>query len=242
MIRRDLLQAHGAKARLKRALQASLELLYPPRCAGCGRVDADWCETCQRELDRSLFDVQPRPLPPLTAIAATGTHEGKLQDAIHALKYEGALATAAPLGERLVQALNALEWQVDVILPVPLHTKRQHERGMNQAEKLAIYVAETLNITYNPTILHRWRDTPPQVGMNRQQRQANVRGAFSASAAISGRVLLVDDVFTTGATLQACAHAALEAGATLVYGLTVSAARSPMDRRSKNDGHQHSGT
>lgn len=230
MIQRDLLQAHGAKARLKRALQASLELLFPPRCAGCGRVDADWCETCQRELDRSLFDLRSQPLPPLAAIASTGIHEGKLQAAIHGLKYAGALSTAAPLAERLVRALDTLGWQVDVIMPVPLHQRRQNERGMNQAEKLSFFVAERLNITYNATTLHRLRDTPPQVGLNRQQRQANVRGAFSASAPISGVVLLVDDVFTTGATLQACAHAVREAGAAQVYGLTVSAARSPLNK------------
>lgn len=242
MIRRDLLQARGAKARLQRAIEVSLELLYPPRCAGCGRVDADWCATCQHELDSSLFDLHTSQLPPLKAIAATGIHEGKLQEAVHALKYAGAISVAAPLAERLLTALETLQWQVDVIMPVPLHKNRQDERGMNQAEKLAIFVAKALNIPYNASTLQRWRDTPPQVGLNRQQRQANVRDAFRASAPISGSVLLIDDVFTTGATLQACAHAAREAGAILVYGLTVSAARSPMDKGVMRNGDQHTGS
>ncbi len=230
MIRRDLLQALGAKARFRRAVQASLDLLYPPRCAGCGRVDADWCPKCQTELDRTPFDLKQGRLPPLTAIASTGTHEGKLQDAVHALKYEQVTALALPLAARLVTALDALNWQIDTIMPVPLHARRQHERGMNQAELIAKTLAETLQIAYNADSILRWRDTPPQVGLSRAERQANVRDAFKATAAISGTVLLVDDVFTTGATLQACAHAARQAGATIVYGLTISAARSPMDK------------
>ena len=85
---------------------------------------------------------------------------------------------------------------------------------------------QVLGIPCDPTALLRWRDTPPQVGLNREQRQANVQGAFQANTPLSGTVLLIDDVFTTGATLQACALAAYEAGAGAIYALTVSAARS----------------
>lgn len=87
-------------------------------------------------------------------------------------------------------------------------------------------MAQVLSISCDPSALLRWRDTPPQVGLNREQRQVNVRGAFRATTALRGSVLLLDDVFTTGATLQDCARAAYEAGADVVYGLTVTAARS----------------
>ncbi|MEP7291855.1 MAG: ComF family protein [Chloroflexota bacterium] len=226
MIHRDPRHAQGTPL-LKRVIQSSLDLIYPPRCAGCGRIDSRWCDRCQQELEQVAFDLRRGRLPPLEAVAATGIHEGKLQQAIHALKYVGAHDLAAPLGERLTAALNALHWQIDTIIPVPLHSTRQRERGANQSQQLAEYVAEALRLPCTHQALTRWRDTPPQVGLNREQRQTNVRGAFRATTNLSGSILLLDDVFTTGATLQACAQAARDAGASAVYGLTISVARSP---------------
>jgi len=230
LIRRDPRHAPVKQARIQRAFQFALDLLYPPRCAGCGRVDARWCVNCQQALNSVPFDLRGGKAAPLKSFAATGIHEGKLQDAVHALKYSGTHELAAPLGERLVLALTTLGWQIDVILPVPLHSTRQRERGANQAELLSNHVALRLNLPYSHDTLTRWRDTPPQVGLNREQRLENVRDAFRANRQLSGAVLLIDDVFTTGATLRACAQAAREAGATAVYGLTVSAARSPITR------------
>jgi ComF family protein len=163
-------------------------------------------------------------MPPLLSISATGIHGGKLQEAVHALKYANARQLTIPLGNRLLKSLDALRWQIDAVIPVPLHEARQRERGYNQARLLAEYVAQARGIAYQPNAIERWRNTPPQVGRNRAQRQANVHGAFRAVAPLAGSVLLVDDVFTTGATLQACALAAREAGASEVYALTVSAA------------------
>ena len=226
MTDRDPGIAQGMSARFARALQIGIELLFPPRCAGCRRVDTVWCAVCQKELDQVAVDVHRVRLPPFVSLASTGIHEGKLQDAVHALKYSGATSLAAPLGERLISTLTTLQWTFDTIIPVPLHSTRQRERGYNQSQQLGDYVAQVLGIPCDPSAILRWRDTPPQVGQNREQRQANVRGAFRAIRALDGSVLLVDDVFTTGATLQACASAALEAGAAAVYGLTVTAARS----------------
>jgi ComF family protein len=177
------------------------------------------------ELQASPLDLHRLRLPPLQFLAATGIHEGKLQQAVHALKYERAHELAAPLGDRLISALASLGWTIDILIPVPLHTARQQERGYNQSQQLGGYMAQVLGIPCDSMALLRWRDTPPQVGLNRAQRQANVRGAFRSQARISGSVLLIDDVFTTGATMQDCARAAYQAGATAVYGLTVTAAR-----------------
>jgi ComF family protein len=165
-------------------------------------------------------------LSPDFFIASTGIHEGKLQQAVHALKYTGARELTAPLGDRLIAALAVLNWTIDTIIPVPLHTSRLRERGYNQSEQLGAYMAQVLGIPCDPSALLRWRDTPPQVGLNREQRQANVRGAFRATTTLAGSVLLIDDVFTTGATMQDCARAAYEAGAQKLYGITVTAARS----------------
>lgn len=215
----------GTPGSLMRLIAGGLDLLYPPRCAGCGRVDTRWCARCADALAAEALAVQQQRLPPLRGLAATGVHAGKLQQAVHALKYAGALELTAPLGSRLVAALTALQWTIDIIIPVPLHTARQRERGYNQAQQLGDHVAQVLGISCDPSALLRWRDTPPQVGLNRAQRQANMHGAFKPLGSLSGTVLLIDDVFTTGATLQACARAAREAGAHAVYGLTVTAAR-----------------
>jgi ComF family protein len=189
-------------------------------------VDTRWCATCFDELSLAAVTPHRIQLSPDFLIVATGIHEGKLQQAVHALKYTGAHELAAPLGDRLVATLQTLNWTIDTIIPVPLHTSRERERGYNQSQQLGAYMAQVLGIPCDPSALLRWRDTPPQVGLNREQRQANVRGAFRATTALNGSVLLIDDVFTTGATLQDCARAAYEAGATTVFGMTVTAARS----------------
>lgn len=226
MTNRDPLREPGEKLSFARLLSLGIDLLYPPRCAGCGRVGTAWCERCQDALNQTAVDLKRVRLSPDFIIAATGIHEGKLQQAVHALKYTRALDLAAPLGDRLIYALSALNWTIDTIIPVPLHTARQRARGYNQSQQLGAYMAQVLSISCDPSALLRWRDTPPQVGLNREQRQVNVRGAFRATTALRGTVLLVDDVFTTGATLQDCARAAYVAGAHRVYGLTVTAARS----------------
>ena len=223
---RDPPNVPESRSTFARIIAMGIDLLYPPRCAGCGRVGTRWCDGCQDELSRQPLDVRRiRPTSDFI-IATTGIHEGKLQHAVHALKYAGARDLAAPLGNRLIAALDVLNWTFDTIIPVPLHTARQRARGYNQSQQLGAYMAQVLGISCDPSALLRWRDTPPQVGLNREQRRANVRGAFRATTALTGSVLLVDDVFTTGATLQDCARAAYEAGANVVYGLTVTAARS----------------
>ncbi len=212
---------------LRRSINAGIDLLFPPRCAGCGRVDARWCTTCQQALDTLPLQIHQAALPPLARSAATGLHEGKLQQAVHALKYEGVVALAEPLSARMIAGLRVLNWKFNLIVPVPLHASRQRWRRYNQAHLLGDALEHALNIPCEPEALERLRATPPQVGLSRSERQSNVEGAFAADPTrVAGAVvLLVDDVFTTGATLQACARATLEAGAQAVYSLTVTAAR-----------------
>jgi ComF family protein len=222
-VRRGLLSSGG---QARRWLDAALDLIFPPRCILCGKLDTRWCARCQRALDLIPLATEIRDCQPLEGVAYTALHGGKLQQAIHALKYEGAALLAEPLGKRLAARLETLQWTFDMIVPVPLYRSRELWRGYNQAKLLAQAAAAHVMMPYDLTALSRQRETTSQVGLNGAQRRANVQDAFHGDAAIlSGRaILLIDDVFTTGATLGACAQAALNAGAHAVYGLTVTSA------------------
>lgn len=217
----------ASNASVRRLLSLALDLLYPPLCAGCGRIDVRWCARCQQALDSIPLQAETVPHLPLSDAAATGSHEGLLQSAVWALKFDNNRDMAIPLGDRLAQQLGRLTWQPDMIVPVPLHPARMAERGYNQSQLLAERMAAQVSLPCIPGALARLRQTQSQVGLNQQQRQSNMEGAFSAeSEFVTGHtVLLIDDVYTTGATLAACAEAALNAGAHVVYGLTVTAAR-----------------
>jgi ComF family protein len=158
----------------------------------------------------------------ITRIQSAAWHEGTLRDAIHGLKYGRRSDVALPLAVLLKDKLSDSGARIDVITSVPLHPKRFRERGYNQAELLARQLARMTDTLYFTT-LTRTRATADQIGLDGTQRRANVAGAFAADAShVCGKnVLLVDDVCTTGATLDACAVALFVAGASAVYGLTV---------------------
>lgn len=208
--------------------QGLLDLVFPPCCVHCGRVDHRYCPSCREQLTQWPLHVQHSTMQPLQAIASTGLHEDVLQSAIQALKYHHTPDIAWPLGERLAAALADQNWSIDIIVPVPLHTERLRERGYNQANELAHALATASGIPHFPQALHKQRHTRSQVELSREERLQNVREAFTVQQqeAVRGKtVLLVDDVKTTGATLAACAHSLLAADAQAVYGLTVSAAQ-----------------
>lgn len=207
--------------------EVSVDLLFPPRCAGCGRVDWVWCENCQEKLDEVVFPSRVQPLSPLAGIAATGVHEGIIREAVQGLKYGQAKAVAQPLGERLTTQYVRQNWTIDIIVPVPLHMSRLAERGYNQAQLLSEVLTKEAALPCAPEAVSRQRNTQSQVTLNAMERQTNLLDAFQANPQIvsTKHVLLIDDVYTTGATLSACAQAILEAGAQAVYGLTVTVAR-----------------
>jgi ComF family protein len=153
--------------------------------------------------------------------------EGALREALHQLKYRGHTALAEPLGN-----LMAVYWMqhtipADVVVPVPLHAARLRERGYNQAALLARAMAQRIGLPLDERTLVRERATAPQVDLDARQRKENVHDAFRCSdRTLAGRqVLLVDDVCTTGATLEACAVALYEGGARGVQALTLARAR-----------------
>jgi len=146
---------------------------------------------------------------------------------IHALKYAGNTRLAEPLGHLLAQAYISYGMQADVIIPVPLHNERQQQRGYNHAYLLAEICAAQIGIPLRDDMLIRHRATLAQVDLKAGERQQNVVGAFActppfATGALFGRrILLIDDVSTTGATLEACAAPLFSAGASAVWGLVL---------------------
>lgn len=204
-----------------------LDLLFPPRCAGCGRGGQWFCQQCRAE----IMPV-PSGLPAPGSLAGlwiAGFYVHPLDQAIRALKYRGKRRMAEPLGLLLAETYRRearLRLPPDALLPVPLHRLRLAERGYNQSALLARVVSRELGLPLVEDALSRVRNTPHQVGLaGRQTRRKNVAGAFACRPGhplVEGRrVVLLDDVCTTGATLAACAEALLAAGACEVWGLAL---------------------
>lgn len=192
--------------------QGLLDLFFPDRCVICGSVGNLFCGKCAAQL-RSY----PAETPPAGLDGATvGWHyEGGLRKAIHRLKYvRGGRRIAAPLADLLALRLVAEPQPADALIGVPLHGVRLAERGFNQAHELALGLGRRSGLPVLSRGLERGRDTGHQAGLNYQERQTNIAGAFvwRSNCRPPARVLLVDDVLTTGATLVACAEALRAAG------------------------------
>ena len=188
-----------------------LDLVFPPRCGGCGRYGAAWCPTCAD----GLRPVSASTLAGIPLVAA-GRLEGPLQQAIHTYKYRPRPQLASVLAQPLRRAIVAAELSLPALTFVPLHPRRRRERGFNQAERLAGELSSALGL---PLLsgLTRVRATPAQVGLSQAERRANLEGAFqwTATQPPPQGLGLVDDVCTTGATLTAAAQAVAEAGGSI---------------------------
>lgn len=214
-----------------------LSLLWPEahRCSWCGGLlgqesgDGDGgpnrataampptlsqlCPSCRQAIERG--PVRGPARWPVTAVVAVAPYGEGLAAAIQALKYRRRRGLAASLGEALAAAAHAALPQGGLLVPVPLHPSRFRERGFNQSELLGREVARRLGWPLERRRLRRTRPTRSQAKLGRLEREANLRGAFSTEPgwAAPEHVILVDDVYTTGATTSACAAALAVAGA-----------------------------
>lgn len=203
-----------------------VDLVFPPACGNCGRVDFKFCAECRRLLGGVPVNAECKQVANLSGVCATGLHAGILQVALQSFKYEGARELASALAGRLITVLNRLAWSIDMIVPVPLYADRLQERGYNQALLLSGHVARALSAPCRPSALRRIRETSPQARLSQGDRRLNVKGAFDAGESMEGQsVLLIDDVVTTGSTLSECAAALRAAEARCIYAIAVSHAQ-----------------
>ena len=230
----------------QKSSQFLLDFLWPPHCVNCRAINSWLCQNCFSQIPFLNTSICKRcgipvgaasgsPCPECEANswqsidgmrAASRFSDNPIRPAIHFLKYHNHRAITAILGKILVDAYRRYHLNVEVIVPVPLHPSRLRERGYNQSELLAREVGAVLNLTVNTDGLQRTRKTKPQVELSIDERRQNVVNAFACdNQKLAGQqVLLIDDVCTTGSTLDACAAALKKSGVVSVWGLTLARA------------------
>ena len=223
---------------LSKLARSALDLVFPIHCSGCGREGDIICRQCIESLER----VGTPRCNTCSAPGVDGTcrwclqyprgfeslrspyqFEGPIRDAIHALKYRGVRAAAETLGWMMSEYLENNPVPADVLVPVPLHSRRLRSRGYNQSALLAREISKRTLLPVVGGSLVRTRNSRPQVDVaSREERRANVAGNFACDVGVSGlAVLLIDDVATTGSTLSECAYVLKDAGASAVHALTL---------------------
>ena len=205
---------------------ASFQPIPQPFCETCGRPLPG---LTMRELERNLCPVCRDRTYAFECARSFAVYKGALVRAILLLKFEQVEALGSWFAGRLAEIAlgEGKAMAADVVVPVPLHRERERERGYNQAAQLSKSLAKRLRLPHHSALLMRTRARPNKRILTLEERWQSVRGAFATrpgSQVDNLRVLLVDDVFTTGATLDACARALREAGAKSVIGLTVARA------------------
>ncbi len=221
---------------------AGIDLVFPSRCAGCGQYGSVWCEGCHQSLLKITKPIcytcgssTGKPVrhcqhcgdyPEGLQVRSYARYQGPLLKAILFLKYRPNRDLAFTMAAWLLDICSQARMPPSLVVPVPLGRRRLQSRGYNQAGMIAEALAELLGLEFRENAIRRIRETSSQVGLDHRARYLNVENAFSATADCVNdqRILLVDDLVTTGSTLSACAIALLDAGASKVVGLAVARA------------------
>jgi ComF family protein len=231
---------------LQKINQNLLDLLLPPRCVHCKASNSWFCNNCVAQTAFISTKVCHRcgtpiatefspcnqcAVNPLHAIdgirSASFFDNNPIRSAIHALKYNNHKAVAQPLAKILANTVRQYNLIADEIVPIPLHPSRQKERGYNQSELLAQHLGQILALPVNTTTLKRIKKTETQMTLGALARKTNVKNAFDCNnnQLTHKHLLLIDDVCTTGSTLDACAETLKAHGTVSVWGLTLAKAQ-----------------
>lgn len=224
-------------------LWRAVDLLYPPRCAGCDASGSRWCHKCNDNTQRMTTNICEQcgdlvsPANRLCQrclegnrqfekLRSWGLYQGALRKAIHRFKFDGDQSLAETFSHPMVDMLARQTWSIELITAAPLHRHNRHRRGFNQAGSLAYALSLLANLPYERDALNWKKEVISQVGLTREEREANVDHAIEAkTSSVNEKIILVvDDITTTGATIDECARACRQAGAVKVYGLTLARA------------------
>ena len=218
----------------------ALDLLFPQWCVGCGKEGCFICHPCRQSLPRIMPPLCPRCGRPqssgilcpgcvswqakIDGIRSPFRFDGVMRQAIYQFKYRNLRALAVPLAKLLQDYLTTSHVPGEALVPVPLHQKRLRQRGYNQSHLLAQELGKLINLPVVDDCLIRRRHAPPQARTSTvNERRSNVADAFTCrnQRLQDKQILLIDDVSTSGATLDACAAALKAAGASSVWGLAL---------------------
>jgi len=220
-----------------------LDLLFPKKCVCCGKLDFYACAGCFKKIifikqstcpecgklsEKGRYCLKCRKGKSLKGvILATYFEEGPIRELVHVYKYNGVFDIKSLLGGFLLEALKREGFTEDFVLAyVPLHRKKLIKRGYNQSELLAQEIAKTLEIEFVRELLIKKKETKSQIGLKRKERLESQKGSFEINTRrkqliVGRKVVLVDDIFTTGATLNECAKVLKENGVKEVWGLAI---------------------
>lgn len=237
------------KSVAKGLLNDLLDFVFPPECLVCecrlARNEHFFCDKCRELADDIEYSICPscrgeiekvkvgcrscRDRNPITVIWACGSFDQFYRPIVHGIKYHSLIPLARVMSDMIVSRIDQAEAfrLLDVIVPIPLHWTRQRDRGFNQSEMLANELGESLGIPVFPKALTRIRKTLDQTGLSAEARLENMKGAFrvkNADQIVKKRALLVDDVTTTGATLNEAARVLRDAGCRNVYAAVIAVA------------------
>ncbi len=221
-----------------------LDFIFPPVCISCNRTLADGsqrvCDTCWDSIQR-VTKVHPLYLETRTKLIEGGAvndlvsvfvfeKEGAFQHIAHALKYSGYESIGRELGRRIGSTIKVWDITADILIPIPLHKAKQRERGYNQAELIARGISKSTGIPVRTDIVRRRKHTQTQTQLSLDERRANMDDAFEIArpshAVLKGKIcILVDDVITTGATINSCARELIDAGAKSVIAASAALAQ-----------------
>lgn len=226
--------------RLKQLQSEVIDLFFPRSCLGCGKVGGFFCTGCSQKLPRLLPPICQRCGKPessgtycrecwgtqnqMHAIRSVFVFEGIIRKAVHEFKYRSLRSLATPFAQYMADYFSEHMLMADVLLPVPAHENRLKRRGYNQSELLAVQISAMVSVPVRGDFIRRVRDNKPQARTtSAEERRGNMQNAFTCiSDEVSGKdVMIIDDVCTSGATLEACAAVLKLKGANRVSGLTL---------------------